>query len=67
MAFGGGPRMCPRYEFARIETLAMNHYLVTQFTCKLSCIDDSFYRDPMPVFNQGLQIHIKPKKSNGAI
>ncbi|GMP72951.1 hypothetical protein CsSME_00030819 [Camellia sinensis var. sinensis] len=23
--------------------------------------------DPMPVFNQGLPIHIKPKKSNGAI
>ncbi|KAF5944316.1 hypothetical protein HYC85_018393 [Camellia sinensis] len=63
----GGPRMCPGYEFARIETLTMIHYLVTQFTCKLSCVDDSFCRDPMPVFNQGLPIHIKPKKSNGAI
>ncbi|THG13662.1 hypothetical protein TEA_007401 [Camellia sinensis var. sinensis] len=67
VAFGGGPRMRPGYEFARIETLAIIHYLVTQFTCKLSCIDDSFCRDPMPVFNQGLPIHIKPKKSNGAI
>ncbi|CAL5411998.1 unnamed protein product [Camellia sinensis] len=64
VAFGGGPRMRPGYEFARIETLAIIHYLVTQFTCKLSCIDDSFCRDPMPVFNQGLPIHIKPKKSN---
>ncbi|KAL7212094.1 hypothetical protein ACSBR2_014877 [Camellia fascicularis] len=61
MAFGGGPRMCHGYEFARIETLAMIHYLVTQFTCKLSCIDDSFCRNPMPVFNQGLPIHIKQR------
>ncbi|CAL5345752.1 unnamed protein product [Camellia sinensis] len=55
VAFRGGPRMCPGYEFARIETLATIHYLVTQFTCKLSCIDDSFCRDPMPVFNRGYQ------------
>ncbi|CAL5409567.1 unnamed protein product [Camellia sinensis] len=55
VAFKGGPRMCPRHEFAKIETLAMIHYLVTQFTCKLSCIDDSFCRDPMPVFNWGYQ------------
>ncbi|CAL5410877.1 unnamed protein product [Camellia sinensis] len=67
VAFGGGPRMCPGYEFARIETLAIIHYLVTQFTCKLSSIDDSFCRDPMPVFNQGLPIHIKPKKSNDCV
>ncbi|GMP69887.1 hypothetical protein CsSME_00028973 [Camellia sinensis var. sinensis] len=51
MAFGR-PRMCPGYEFTRIETL-------------LSCIDNSFCKDPMPIFNQGLPIHIKPKKSNG--
>ncbi|XP_028121275.1 beta-amyrin 28-monooxygenase-like [Camellia sinensis] len=55
VAFRGGPRMCPGYEFARIETLAMIHYLVTQVTCKLSCIDDSFCRDPMPAFNWGYQ------------
>ncbi|KAL7212145.1 hypothetical protein ACSBR2_014919 [Camellia fascicularis] len=54
VAFGGGPIMCPGYEFTRIETLAMIHYLVTQSTWKLSCIDDSFCRDLMPIFNQGL-------------
>ncbi|KAL7212133.1 hypothetical protein ACSBR2_014908 [Camellia fascicularis] len=51
VAFGGGPIMCPGYEFTRIETLAMIHYLVTQTTWKLSCIDDSFCRDLMPIFN----------------
>ncbi|EEF43890.1 cytochrome P450, putative [Ricinus communis] len=29
MAFGGGPRICPGNEFARIETLVTIHYLVT--------------------------------------
>nr|TKS14912.1 cytochrome P450 716B1-like [Populus alba] len=28
IAFGGGPRMCPGYEFAKIEALVTIHYLV---------------------------------------
>ncbi|KAK2974796.1 hypothetical protein RJ640_005580, partial [Escallonia rubra] len=67
VAFGGGQRICPGYEFAKIETLAMVHYLVTRFTWKLSCKDDSFSREPMPVFNQGLPIQITPKKTSGAL
>ncbi|KAK3039724.1 hypothetical protein RJ639_027065 [Escallonia herrerae] len=67
VAFGGGQRICPGYEFAKIETLAMVHYLVTRFKWKLSCKDDSFSREPMPVFNQGLPIQITPKKSSGAL
>ncbi|XP_059636118.1 taxane 10-beta-hydroxylase-like [Cornus florida] len=63
VAFGGGARNCPGYEFARMETLAMVHHLVTKFTWKLSCKDDSFSRDPLPVFNKGLPIHIEEKKS----
>nr|ALM25790.1 cytochrome P450 728D17-like protein [Salvia pomifera] len=62
VAFGGGRRMCPGYEFARIETLTMIHYLVTRFTWNL-CLEDNWVsRDPMPVFNQGLPIQIKMKK-----
>lgn len=59
--FGGGPRMCPGYEFARIETLVAIHHLITQFTWKL-CADDSYKRDPMPVPVQGLPIQIMPNK-----
>ncbi|KAK3188346.1 hypothetical protein Dsin_027907 [Dipteronia sinensis] len=62
VAFGGGPRICPGYEFARIETLATIHYLVTQFTWKLCCTDNSFCRKPFLVFRQGLPIELKPKK-----
>ncbi|PON51524.1 Cytochrome P450, E-class, group I [Parasponia andersonii] len=61
VAFGGGPRMCPGNEFARIETLITIHYLVTRFTWKL-CADTSFCRDPMPVPAQGLPLQIKQKK-----
>ncbi|KAH9796401.1 Taxane 13-alpha-hydroxylase [Citrus sinensis] len=61
VAFGGGPRTCPGNEFARIETLVIIHYLVTQFTWKLCCSDNSFSRDPLPVFRHGLEIQVKPK------
>lgn len=60
VAFGGGPRTCPGYEFARIETLTTMHYLVTKFTWKLSCLDN-FTRNPVPNFKQGLPIEIQPK------
>ncbi|KAI4308024.1 hypothetical protein L6164_031143 [Bauhinia variegata] len=59
--FGGGPRICPGYEFARIETLVTIHYLVTRFTWKLSA-DDGFSRDPMPAPTQGLPMQIWPRK-----
>ncbi|CAI9773438.1 unnamed protein product [Fraxinus pennsylvanica] len=50
-----------RYEFVRIETLVTVHYLVTQFTWKLCCNDNSIRRDPIPVPAQGLPIQIWPK------
>ncbi|KAI8008097.1 Cytochrome P450 716B2 [Camellia lanceoleosa] len=62
VSFGGGPRICPGYEFARIETLVSIHYLVTQFRWKLCYTDNSFSRDPMPIPTQGLPIQIEPKK-----
>lgn len=61
IAFGGGPRMCPGYEFAKIEALVTIHYLVTQFTWKLSA-DTSFNRNPRLMPSEGLPIKIIPKK-----
>ncbi|PHU13034.1 hypothetical protein BC332_19964 [Capsicum chinense] len=61
--FGGGARICPGYELAKIETLVTIHYLVTHFTWKLCCTDDSFSRDPTLVPTQGLPIQITPRKS----
>ncbi|KAG2682220.1 hypothetical protein I3760_11G182300 [Carya illinoinensis] len=61
VAFGGGPRICPGYEFARIETLVTIHHLVTQFTWKQRA-GNSFCRDPTPIPTQGLPIQLMPKK-----
>ena len=62
--FGGGPRMCPGIELAKMETLVMMHRLVTQFTWELIKKDESFKRNPMPEFDQGLFVRITPIKSN---
>ncbi|RDY06229.1 hypothetical protein CR513_09820 [Mucuna pruriens] len=58
--FGGGTRICPGYEFARLETLVAIHYLVTRFSWKL-CSDNLFSRDPMPQPTQGLLVQIWPR------
>nr|UHB15525.1 cytochrome P450 [Paris polyphylla] len=61
VAFGGGPRICPGNDFARIEVLVTMHHLVTQFRWKLCCKDDGFCRDPLPSPSQGLPIQLELK------
>ncbi|KAK8607840.1 hypothetical protein V6N13_023289 [Hibiscus sabdariffa] len=61
VAFGGGPRICPGNEFARIETLVTIHYLVTRFRWKLCYSDNPISRMPFPVFRNGMPIEIEPK------
>nr|XP_043622994.1 taxadiene 5-alpha hydroxylase-like [Erigeron canadensis] len=60
--FGAGRRMCPGMELAKIETLAMIHYMVTSFKWELVNKDESFKRTPLPEFDQGLLIRIRPIK-----
>ncbi|KAL6647619.1 hypothetical protein ACP70R_015056 [Stipagrostis hirtigluma subsp. patula] len=61
--FGGGVRVCPGNEFARVETLVAVHYIVTRFRWKLAAgCDGSFSRSPMPYPSQGLLIDIQPMK-----
>ncbi|RVW99535.1 Cytochrome P450 716B1 [Vitis vinifera] len=56
--FGGGPRICPGIEFARIETLVTVHHLVTRFKWKLCHTDNFFGRNPTPAPTGGLPIEI---------
>ncbi|TVU49879.1 hypothetical protein EJB05_01218, partial [Eragrostis curvula] len=59
--FGGGTRVCPGNEFARVETLVAVHHIVTRFKWKLATgCDGSFSRFPMPYPSQGLLIDIEP-------
>ncbi|KAK9212636.1 hypothetical protein WN943_002018 [Citrus x changshan-huyou] len=60
--FGAGPRICPGYEFARIETLVAIHYLITHFKWKLLCSDNFFSRNPTSFPSKGLPVQITPKK-----
>ncbi|XP_047336309.1 beta-amyrin 28-monooxygenase-like [Impatiens glandulifera] len=60
--FGAGPRICPGYEFAKIEILVTIHYIVTRFKWKLCCDDNFFGREPMPMPTQGLPIQIVSKE-----
>ncbi|CAN6371501.1 unnamed protein product [Urochloa humidicola] len=58
--FGGGARVCPGNEFARVETLVAVHHIVTNFRWKLAAgCDGSFSRFPMPYPSQGLLIDIE--------
>ncbi|XP_006658616.3 cytochrome P450 716B2-like [Oryza brachyantha] len=65
VAFGGGPRICPGMELARVETLVTMHYLVRHFRWRL-CRgekDDTFVRDPLPSPANGLPVeldHVAP-------
>ncbi|KAK2377803.1 beta-amyrin 28-monooxygenase [Trifolium repens] len=59
--FGGGARICPGNEFARVETLVAIHYLVTKFSWK-QLSDNSFSRDPVPTPTQGLLIELCSRK-----
>ena len=58
--FGGGPRICPGIEFARIETLVTIHHLVTRFKWELCNTDNFFCRNPTPAPSGGLPIAITP-------
>ncbi|KAK9170583.1 hypothetical protein Syun_002723 [Stephania yunnanensis] len=56
--FGGGPRMCPGKEFARVEILVFLHNLVQNFRWKLVYPDELITLDPMPTSSKGLPIYI---------
>uniref|UniRef100_A0A7N2LBF2 Cytochrome P450 n=1 Tax=Quercus lobata TaxID=97700 RepID=A0A7N2LBF2_QUELO len=58
--FGGGPRMCPGREYARLEILVFMHNVVTRFKWEKAILDEKlcFYVSPIPV--NGLPIYLKP-------
>eukprot|EP01018_Ginkgo_biloba_P037901 Gb_10755 [translate_table: standard] len=56
--FGGGYRMCPGNEFARMEILVFLHNIVKSFKWELVDKDEKISIDPMPAPVNGLPIKL---------
>jgi len=60
--FGGGPRMCPGKEYARLEILIFMHNLVNRFKWeKVFPNENKIVVDPLPIPDKGLPIRIFPQ------
>ena len=59
--FGGGARMCPGNEFARMEILAFLHRLVTRFSWTLEDPNELISINPLPFPVKGLPILLEPR------
>lgn len=57
--FGGGPRMCPGKEYARLATLVFMHNVVTKFKWRKVNPDEKIIYNPTPTPENGLLIHLE--------
>ncbi|KAF5942860.1 hypothetical protein HYC85_020502 [Camellia sinensis] len=58
--FGGGPRMCPGKEYARLETLVVMHNLVKRFKWEKLIPNEKIVVNPMPIPEKGRPIQLFP-------
>uniref|UniRef100_A0A6N2M324 Beta-amyrin 28-oxidase n=1 Tax=Salix viminalis TaxID=40686 RepID=A0A6N2M324_SALVM len=61
--FGGGPRMCPGKEYARLEILVFMHNLVKRFKFEKLIQDEKIVVNPLPIPEKGLPVRLHPHKA----
>ncbi|KAH9544170.1 hypothetical protein CY35_13G104300 [Sphagnum magellanicum] len=61
LPFGGGPRMCPGSEFARIEMVVFLHHLVLNYEWSMIDPHEQMTMSPFHTFQKGLQLKIHKK------
>ncbi|XP_050212196.1 beta-amyrin 28-monooxygenase-like [Mercurialis annua] len=59
--FGGGPRMCPGKEYARLEILVFMHNIVKRFKWEKVIPDENIIVNPMPIPAKGLPVRLYRK------
>ncbi|KAL9269219.1 Beta-amyrin 28-monooxygenase-like protein, partial [Drosera capensis] len=60
--FGGGPRMCPGRDYARLEILVFIHNIVKRFKWEKIVADERIVIDPFPRPTHRLPIRLLPHK-----
>ncbi|OMO49668.1 Cytochrome P450 [Corchorus olitorius] len=61
--FGGGPRMCPGKEYARLEILVFMHNIVKRFNWEKILPHEKIIVDPIPIPAKGLPVRLLPHKN----
>ncbi|XP_048235576.1 beta-amyrin 28-monooxygenase-like isoform X2 [Ricinus communis] len=62
--FGGGPRMCIGYEFARLEMLIFLHNIIKRFKWDILIPDEQFGYNPLLAPSQGFPVRLRPHHSH---
>ncbi|KAI3859600.1 hypothetical protein MKX03_007619 [Papaver bracteatum] len=57
--FGGGPRMCPGKEYARLEILVFMYHIVRRYKWEKILPDEKIVVDPMPAPAKGLPVRLQ--------
>ncbi|KAL6183356.1 hypothetical protein ACLB2K_044767 [Fragaria x ananassa] len=62
--FGGGPRMCPGREYARLTILVFMHNLITRFRWEKVFPDEKMVMTPFLLPTKGLPVCLYPHTSS---